>query len=144
MPARNRGRPTLSQGLDREVSGALPNEGPQSLAITHSLRYLQVYQVVRKIIDDQPETSRIRLSLPAIYDSIKKSNSSLNRKPKKLLEDSVERVLEVLKTDVLGDEEDSMEGDFEGLEEPPATVCSLEILCVRLWWGRWRHVNAIN
>ncbi|KAJ5811834.1 hypothetical protein N7474_008135 [Penicillium riverlandense] len=100
MPARNRGRPSLSQGLDREV-----------------------YQVVRKIIDDQPETGRVRLSVPAIYDSIKRSNSSLNRKPKKLLEDSVERVLEVLKSDGLeDDEEDSMEGDFEGLEDPPATT----------------------
>lgn len=79
---------------------------------------------MRKIIDDQPDTGRIRLSVPAIYDQIKRSNSSLNRKPKKLLEDSLERVLEVVKSDVLGDdEEDSMEGDFEGLEEPPATVC---------------------
>lgn len=86
---------------------------------------MQVYQVVRKIIDDQPDTGRIRLSVPVIYDQIKKSNSSLNRKPKKLLEDSVERVLEVVKSDVLGDdEEDSVEGDFEGLEETLATVCN--------------------
>lgn len=86
----------------------------------------QVYQVVRKIIDDQPDTGRIRLSVPAIYDQIKRSNSSLNRKPKKLLEDSLERVLEVVKSDVLGDdEEDSVEGDFDGLEEPPATVQSI-------------------
>lgn len=78
---------------------------------------------MRKIIDDQPDSGRIRLSAPAIYDQIKRSNSSLNRKPKKLLEDSLERVLEVVKSDVLGDdEEDSVEGDFEGLEEPPATV----------------------
>ncbi|KAJ5909098.1 hypothetical protein N7495_001780 [Penicillium taxi] len=99
MAPRNRGgRPTLSQGLDREV-----------------------YQVVRKIIDDQPETGRIRLSVPAIYDQLKKSNSSLNRKPKKLLEDSLERVLEVVKSDLGEDEEDSVDGDFEGLEEPPAT-----------------------
>ncbi|KAJ5587889.1 uncharacterized protein N7459_003654 [Penicillium hispanicum] len=100
MPPRNRaGRPTLSQGLDREV-----------------------YQVVRKIIDDQPDTGRIRLSVPAIYETIKKSNSSLNRKPKKLLEDCLERVLEVVKSDVLGDDDDdSVEGDFEGLEEPPVT-----------------------
>ncbi|KAJ5698430.1 AAA domain-containing protein [Penicillium macrosclerotiorum] len=100
MPARNRGgRPTLSQGLDREV-----------------------YQVVRKIIDDQPEgVDRLRLTTPTIYEKIKKSNSSLNRKPKKLLEDSLERVLEVVRNDLFGDEEDSVEGDFEGLEEPPAT-----------------------
>ncbi|KAJ5660168.1 AAA domain-containing protein [Penicillium longicatenatum] len=97
MPRPRAGRPTLSQGLDRDV-----------------------YQVVRKIIDDQPETSRIRLSAPAIYEQIKKSNSSLNRRPKRQLEDSLERVLEVVKADLGGDdEEDSVEGDFEGLEEPP-------------------------
>jgi ribosome biogenesis ATPase len=50
----------------------------------------------------------------------------LNRKPKKLLEDSLERVLEVVKNDLFGDEEEeSVEGDFEGLEEPPVTVCRI-------------------
>lgn len=72
---------------------------------------------MRKIIDDQGENDRIRLSVPAIYDTIKRSNSSLNRKPKRILEDSIERVVEVVKSDVLGeDEEDSVNGDFEGLE----------------------------
>ncbi|CAI7645386.1 unnamed protein product [Penicillium palitans] len=98
MPPRKGGRPTLSQGLDREV-----------------------YQIVRKIIDDQPETGRIRLSVPTVYETIKKSNSSLNRKPKRLIEDSLERVLEVIKADMGEEDEDSMEGDFEGLEEPAAT-----------------------
>ncbi|KAK5791045.1 hypothetical protein VI817_006354 [Penicillium citrinum] len=81
----------------------------------------EVYQVARKIIDDQPDEARIRLSVPAIYEQLKKSNSSLNRKPKKLLEDSLERVLEVMKSEGLcgEDEADSVEGDFEGLEEPP-------------------------
>lgn len=89
----------------------------------------QVYQIVRKIIDDQPETGRIRLSVPTIYESIKKSNSSLNRKPKRLIEDSLERVLEVVKADMGEDDEDSVAGDFEGLEETPATVrCALRKL----------------
>lgn len=58
--------------------------------------------------------------MTAIYDSIKRSNSSLNRKPKRILEDSIERVVEVIKTDVLGeDENDSVDGDFAGLEEQP-------------------------
>lgn len=80
---------------------------------------------MRKIVDDQSETNGpIRLSVPAIYESIKRSNSSLNRKPKKPLEDSLERVLEVVKAD-LGDEEeeeDSVEGNFEGLEEESGAV----------------------
>jgi hypothetical protein len=34
--------------------------------------------------------------------------------------------LEVVKSDLFGDEEeDSVEGDFEGLEEPPAVVCRI-------------------
>ena len=88
---------------------------------------------MRKIIDDQPETSRIRLSAPAIYEQIKKSNSSLNRRPKRQLEDSLERVLEVVKADLGGDdEEDSVEGDFEGLEEPPVVVSDASQLAYRL------------
>ncbi|KAL4930067.1 putative AAA family ATPase/60S ribosome export protein Rix7 [Aspergillus undulatus] len=94
---RRGGRPSLRQGLDKEV-----------------------YQVVRKIIDDQTENDQFRLSVTTIYDSIKRSNSSLNRKPKRILEDSIERVVEVLKADVLGeDENDSIDGDFAGLEEQP-------------------------
>ncbi|KAL1964315.1 hypothetical protein VTN77DRAFT_7135 [Rasamsonia byssochlamydoides] len=102
MPPRYRGgRPTLSQGLDREI-----------------------YQIVRKIVDEQQsEGNRVRLSTHFIYDTIKRSNSSLNRKPKKLLEDSIDRVLEVFQSDVLGDgESDSVEGDFEGLEEDKQAV----------------------
>ncbi|KAL2872190.1 putative AAA family ATPase/60S ribosome export protein Rix7 [Aspergillus lucknowensis] len=95
---RRGGRPTLRQGLDKEV-----------------------YQVVRKILDDQAENPQFRLSVTAIYDSIKRSNSSLNRKPKRILEDSIERVVEVLKADILGeDETDSIDGDFAGIEEQSA------------------------
>lgn len=80
---------------------------------------------MRKIVDDQSENDKVRLSVSAIYDTIKRSNSSLNRKPKRMLEDSIERVVEVFKADELGqDDEDSVEGDFAGLEEtPPAPVC---------------------
>jgi ribosome biogenesis ATPase len=60
----------------------------------------------------------LRLTVPSVYDRIKRSNSSLNRKSKKLLEDSIERVLEVVKSDALGDDDsDSVDGDFQGLED---------------------------
>ncbi|KAE8147242.1 putative AAA family ATPase/60S ribosome export protein Rix7 [Aspergillus avenaceus] len=112
---RRGGRPSLRAGLDREV-----------------------YQVVRKIVDEQSEHDKIRLSVPTIYDTIRRSNSSLNRKPKRILEDSIERVVEVIKTDVLGeDEEDSVDGEFEGLEEhqPPLTTetNSLNKSIVGMW-----------
>ena len=75
-PAHRRGRHTLSQGLDREVD-----------------------QVVRKIIDEHAQygNTEFRVSFPTVYDEIKRSNSSLNRKPKKLLEDSIERVIQLLR-----------------------------------------------
>lgn len=109
---RRGGRPTLRQGLDKDI-----------------------YQVVRKIIDDNAENAQFRLSVSSIYDTIKRSNSSLNRKPKRILEDSIERVVEVLKADVLGeDENDSIDGDFEGLEEPPAPESnSLNKSLVGMW-----------
>ncbi|KAK5190777.1 Ribosome biogenesis ATPase rix7 [Exophiala xenobiotica] len=78
-------RQTLTQGLDREV-----------------------YQVVRKIIDERsqygdPDTG---LSFAIVYDDIKRSNSSLNRKPKKLLEDSIERVLDTIHQDAKDDSDE--------------------------------------
>ncbi|PGH19143.1 hypothetical protein AJ80_04221 [Polytolypa hystricis UAMH7299] len=97
MAPRNRGgRPTLGQGLDREI-----------------------YQIVRKIADEQQaDGADSRLTTTLVYEKIRRSNSSLNRRSKKLLEDSIERVLEVSKNEFMGDEEsDSIEGDFEGLED---------------------------
>jgi ribosome biogenesis ATPase len=94
MPSKNnRRRGTLGQGLDREV-----------------------YQVVRSIIDEQTQygDTQPRLSFAYIYDNIKASNSSLNRKPKKLLEDSIERVLESIEQDAQESKED-LNRDFEDL-----------------------------
>jgi ribosome biogenesis ATPase len=70
------GRASLQQGLDREV-----------------------YQVVTKYLesDSGPTASKVRPS--SIYDWIKGSNSSLKRRPKKQLEDSIERVLAVIQED---------------------------------------------
>ncbi|KAF7874156.1 hypothetical protein EAF04_002828 [Stromatinia cepivora] len=88
------GRPTLSQGLDKEI-----------------------YQIVRKLADEQAQSQKgpKRLTISIVYDSIKNSNSSLKRRSKKLLEDSIDRVLLVLKEEQ--DDSDSVDGDFEGLEE---------------------------
>ena len=71
---------------------------------------------MRKIIDDRAQyedAPRNRLSFAVVYDEIRRSNSSLNRRPKKLLEDSIERVLESLQQD---DESDS-EQDIEAEEQ---------------------------
>jgi ribosome biogenesis ATPase len=50
-----------------------------------------------------------------VYDSIKHSNSSLKRRSKKLLEDSIDRVLMVMREEQ--DDSESMDGDFEGIED---------------------------
>jgi ribosome biogenesis ATPase len=92
-----RGRPSLQQGLDREV-----------------------LQIVRKYLDDKGESSlKVRPSL--IHDWIKSSNSSLKRRPKKQLEDSIERVLAVIQEDESEEDEmASIDGDFGEVEEPKA------------------------
>lgn len=51
-----------------------------------------------------------------VYESIKGSNSSLKRRSKKQLEDSADRVLSVMEQE--RDDSDSVDGDFEGLEDP--------------------------
>jgi ribosome biogenesis ATPase len=86
MAPGRRGRGSLTQGLDREV-----------------------HQVVRKIIDERTEFGDFRPTFAAIYDEIRRSNSSLNRKPKKLLEDSIERVLVVIRQDAESDSEADIE-----------------------------------
>lgn len=83
---------------------------------------MQVYQLVRKLADEQAELENggKRLSIAVVYDSIKRSNSSLKRRSKKLLEDSIERVLLVLKEEQ--DDSDSLDGDFDGAENSPPVV----------------------
>ena len=73
--------------------------------------------------------------MSTVYDKIKRSNSSLSRRARKLLEDSIGRVLEVLKQDAAnGDEVGSMEGDFDGIEgaEVP-TANGINKSIVGLW-----------
>ncbi|KAJ4368473.1 Ribosome biogenesis ATPase rix7 [Neocucurbitaria cava] len=87
----SRGRSSLKQGLDREI-----------------------YQVVLKYLDDKNE-SPLKLRPTAVYDYISRSNSSLKRRSKKQLEDSIERVIDALRDDASGDDEDEMaelEGEF--------------------------------
>lgn len=94
MPSK--GRPTLQAGLDKDV-----------------------YQVVQKYLDDKGE-SPLKLRVHTVYEYIQKSNSSLKRRPKKQLEDSIDRVIDVIREDESGDEEDELaelEGNFT-MDEP--------------------------
>jgi ribosome biogenesis ATPase len=82
----------------------------------------KIYQVLLKLADEQAElqNGRKRLTISTVYDSIKHSNSSLRRRSKKQLEDSIERVLIVLKEEQ--DDNESLDGDFEGIEEAPPVL----------------------
>lgn len=112
-PKHGAGRVTLGQGLDKEVHFSFSKDWIQ-------LTLPQVYQIVRKLADEQAQYGdRVnqRLSVPAVYDKIKKSNSSLNRKTKRILEDSIERVLEVLKEETASDDDvGSINGNYDGIE----------------------------
>jgi len=81
MPSRAGGRRGLQQGLDREV-----------------------FQLVRKYQDDLSDGRGVPTT-HAVYKWIQGSNSSLRRKPKHLLEDSIERVLDALKDEADDSEE---------------------------------------
>lgn len=111
-----RGRPSLQAGLDKEV-----------------------YQVVRKYLDEKNE-SPLKLRVVTVYDYIARSNSSLRRRSKKQLEDSIERVIDVIREDEGGDDEDEMaelEGDF-GEEEKQTKDLSSEWMnkqIVNTWAG---------
>lgn len=82
---------------------------------------------MRKLADEQTQYDdgqRTRLSVLDVYQRIKRSNSSLNRKSKKLLEDSIERVLAALKEeDGSSDDLGSIDGEFDGVEISEFKVC---------------------
>ncbi|KAH6613908.1 P-loop containing nucleoside triphosphate hydrolase protein [Boeremia exigua] len=89
-----RGR-SLQQGLDRDI-----------------------YQIVRKYLDDKNE-SPLKLRVSTVQDYIQRSNSSLKRRSKKQLEDSIERVIEVMREDEseVDDEIADIEGDFGEMDD---------------------------
>ena len=87
---------------------------------------------MRKLVDEQAqyEGGGKRLTVSTVYDTIKHSNSSLKRRSKKLLEDSIDRVLRTLKDDQEDDSE-SMEGDFEGIEDSVPQLKVGPWICVK-------------
>ncbi|OTB11974.1 hypothetical protein K445DRAFT_321448 [Daldinia sp. EC12] len=75
-----------------------------------------VYQIIRKLEDDHERNNPskpLRFTVSGVYDSIKRSNSSLARQKKRPLEDSIERVLRLRK------EERKEEDEEEALEDVP-------------------------
>ena len=88
-PPNGKPRSSLQSGLDKEV-----------------------FQIVRKFLDEQARNaeggSSGLPSVSAIYRYIQASNSTLKRKPKQLLQSSIDRVLAVLMDDQDDADEDDM------------------------------------
>ncbi|KAL1306730.1 hypothetical protein AAFC00_005395 [Neodothiora populina] len=70
------------------LSGALDND---------------IYQAVSHLLHDPKSCPDI----PALYQVIQRSNSSLKRKPKRVLEDSLERILDTVRADIVDDDEEA-------------------------------------
>ena len=88
----------------------------------------QVYINVQKFADEQArygDDQSKKLTVSNVYNFIKESKptSSLHRKSKPLLKDSIERVLEVLKQDREEESDDleSVEGNFDGIDIDDST-----------------------
>jgi ribosome biogenesis ATPase len=78
----------------------------------------EVYQIILKLEEEVSESGRKpRLSVGSVYDSIKRSNSSLARQKKKTLEESIERVLTVRKDQSKADEQEDSDDALEAQEQ---------------------------
>ena len=116
MRPRNRSRPSLRGGLDRDV-----------------------HQIVKKLQDDRVSEAKDgkppRLTVSAAYEAIKRSNSSLSRQKKRPLEESIERVLEFVREE---SSDDSSSDDK--LDLPPKKVReSSPLTVVASSGGRFSH-----
>lgn len=83
---------SLRQGLDRDV-----------------------YQIVRKYEDD---SNGSKLTISGVYEFIQRSNSSLKRQKKRILEDSIERVIDVRREEskVDKDSDEELEREIQAQE----------------------------
>ena len=91
------------------------------------------------------DTKRLRLSVPSVHEKIKRSNSSLNRKSKKLLEDSIERVLGVWKEEADSqDEVGSIEGNFDGIDLAEAPINGMNKSIVGMWANKSTVRNGMQ
>lgn len=82
-----------------------------------------IYQIVLKLENDQAEkTARTgeapKFTVAGVYDTIKRSNSSLSREKKKPLEDSIYRVLQFRKEERKNDQDQDVDED-EAMEDIP-------------------------
>lgn len=112
---------------------------------------LQVYQIVRKLADELTQygnTQQQRMSVSAIYEKIKRSNSSLSRKSKRLLEDSIARVIAIMEGEAARDGEpnsvDEILDDFDKLDHTTSLSNNLNKSLVGMWSGNSTDLVGSN
>jgi len=87
----------------------------------------EIYQIVLKLEEPEVEGGRKpRLTVGSVYDSIKRSNSSLARQKKRPLEDSIERVLAAREKHHKADEEEDSDDLLEAQELERAKAAKAE------------------
>lgn len=75
-----------------------------------------VYQIVRKYEDGLPEhqqSSRSKITISAVYNYVQRSNSSLKRQKKRVLEDSIERAIALRREEAKADRDSDEELERE-------------------------------
>ncbi|RKF63513.1 putative AAA domain-containing protein C16E9.10c [Erysiphe neolycopersici] len=102
-----RSRISLIDKIDQEVPILILSEDKKLTMCK------QVYQIVRKLIDEleKPEAHNKPVTVTYVYNSIKQSNSSLKRRNKRSLEESIERALQVLKQDMQEESDNSVQNE---------------------------------
>lgn len=88
-----------------------------------------VYQIILKLEEEGQEEEgrrKPRLTVASVYDSIKRSNSSLARQKKRPLEDSIERVLAARKEQAKADEHEDSDDLLEAQEQERAKAAKAE------------------
>ncbi|KAF4547875.1 Ribosome biogenesis ATPase RIX7-like protein [Elsinoe fawcettii] len=87
----------------------------------------EVYTIVVRLLED----SRLEATVPSLWNAIQKSNSNLKRRPKKLIENSLERVL-----DALAEDEVDSEAEIEAQQrksQPPEEINLMNKALTKAW-----------
>lgn len=109
------GRANLRHGIDRDVYQLV-----LKLEIEEEEKREAIIEKEGK--NSKTLSSRRGLSISSVYDSIKRSNSSLARQKKKLLEDSIERVLDLRREEAKKDAVEDSDDAIEAAEEAEAAA----------------------
>lgn len=96
-----------------------------------------IYQIIRKLEDERerenessnkPGNKPLKFTVSGVYDSIKRSNSSLARLKKRPLEDSIERILRLRKEERKEEDEEEALDNASPESPKPKVIIIIAIL----------------